>query len=78
MTLIPELMYIRKGQNISYILFDGKHIQSFVLSAIARCVHMNKKFSKSFSTTHIISGDNTGIASEKIAKYERELVENLH
>ena len=69
-------MHIEKGQNIFYKLFDGKHIQLFHVSVVAVCAQINKKiFSKSFTTTNSISGDNTENVSAYNDKSVRESVE---
>ena len=57
-------MHIGKSQNMFYKWFDGKHIQ------------LKKKiFSKSFTTTNAISGDNTENVSEYNDKSVRGSVE---
>ena len=69
-------MHIGKGQNMFYICFDDKHIHLFHLSSNVGCAQINKKiFSKCFTTTNAISGDNTENVSEYNDKSVRESVE---
>ena len=74
--LILAVMHIGKGQNMFYIWFDDKHIPLFHLSFIVGCAQINNKiFSKFFTTTNAISGDNTENVSEYNDEPVRESVE---